>query len=101
MTVVLRSQTVDTGININTGGLSPVNRTLNQSVGTFTINGVTPVVVADTYVTANSVIVITLKTVGGTVSPTPPYIPTITAGTGFTVAGVAGDTSVYNYRIIG
>jgi hypothetical protein len=101
MTVVLRSQTVDTGINITTGGLSPVNRTINQSVGTFVANGVTPVTVADTYVTANSVIVITLKTVGGTVSPTPLYIPTITPGTGFTVAGLASDTSTYNYRIIG
>lgn len=67
--------------------------------GTFTANGATPVVVADVNVTANSNIEITLKTVGGTVSPTRPNILTITPGTGFTVGGVALDTSVYNYRI--
>lgn len=72
---------------------------LYGSSGTFTANGTTPVAVADTDVTANSVIVITLKTVGGTVGAYP-AIKTITAGTGFTVAATASDTSVYNYRII-
>jgi hypothetical protein len=67
--------------------------------GTFTCNGTTQVTVADTKVTANSSIVITLKTVGGTVGAIP-AIKTITAGTGFTVAGTASDTSVYNYKII-
>ena len=69
--------------------------------GTFTCNGATPVTVAEPYVGANSTIVITLKTVGGTVSPSTPYIATITAGTGFTVTGTAGDTSVYNYAVNG
>lgn len=69
--------------------------------GTFTCNGATPVTVADANVGANSAIVITLKTVGGTVSPSVPYIATITAGTGFTVTGTALDTSVYNYQIHG
>src|SRR5262249_52862074 len=68
--------------------------------GTFTINGVTPVTVSNTNVTADSAIVITLKTVGGTVGAVP-AIQTITPATGFTVAGTASDTSVYNYRIIG
>jgi len=72
-----------------------------QTGGTFTCNGATPVTVADTRVTANSAIVVTLKTVGGTVSPSVPYIATITAGTGFTITGTASDTSVYNYLIIG
>jgi hypothetical protein len=67
--------------------------------GTFTCNGTTPVVVADTKITANSSVVITLKTVGGTVGAIP-AIKTITAGTGFTVAGTASDTSIYNYKII-
>ena len=49
---------------------------------------------------ANSAIVITLKTVGGSVGAIP-AIQTITAGTGFTIAGTAGDTSVYNYLVIG
>lgn len=67
--------------------------------GTFTANGATPVTVADTNVTANSSIVVTLKTVGGTVGAIP-AVKTITAGTGFTIAGTASDTSVYNYLII-
>ena len=70
------------------------------SSGTFVANGVTPVTVANSMVTANSAIIITLKTVGGTVGAVP-AIQTITAGTGFTVAGTASDTSTYNYLIIG
>lgn len=70
------------------------------STGTFTCNGVTPVVVANTAVTANSQVLITLKTVGGTVGATP-AVKTITPTTGFTVAGTASDTSVYSYAIIG
>jgi hypothetical protein len=66
------------------------------SFGTFTANGATPAAV-----TATSQIDITLKTVGGTVSPTRPNVLTITPGTGFTVGGVALDTSVYNYGIRG
>lgn len=68
--------------------------------GTVTLNGATNVTVAAPAVTANSIIVFTLKTVGGTVSPSAPNVKTITPGTGFAVAGTASDTSVYNYRII-
>lgn len=68
--------------------------------GTFTANGTTQVTIANTNVTANSNIIITLKTVGGTVSPSVPYINTITAGTGFTIKGTASDTSIYNYLIV-
>lgn len=67
--------------------------------GTFTANGATSVTVANTKITANSSVIITLKTVGGTVGAIP-SIKTITAGTGFTVSGTASDTSVYNYKII-
>lgn len=69
--------------------------------GTFTCNGATPVTVLEPNVGANSSIIITLKTVGGTVSPSTPYIATITVGTGFTVTGTASDTSVYNYSVNG
>ncbi len=72
-----------------------------ETGGTFTCNGATPVTVTDANVTANSAVVVTLKTVGGTVSPSVPYIATITAGTGFTITGTASDTSVYNYLCIG
>ena len=67
--------------------------------GTVTLNGATPVAVTKAAVTANSVIIFTLKTVGGTVGAYP-AIQTITPTTGFTVSGTALDTSVYNYAII-
>lgn len=66
----------------------------------FTLNGATPVTVAYPAITANSQVLITLQTVGGTVGTSTPNVRTKTAGTGFTVAGVAGDTSVYNFRVI-
>jgi hypothetical protein len=72
--------------------------TIAETLGTFTMNGATPVVVAQAAVTATSVILTTLKTVGGT--PAAFVISAITAGTGFTVTGTAGDTSTYNYRVL-
>ncbi len=72
----------------------------NWSAGTFTCNGTTPVVVTNTAVTADSQILVTLKTVGGTVGAVP-SVKTITPGTGFTISGTASDTSVYNYAVVG
>lgn len=69
-------------------------------VGTFTANGASAVTVSNAAVTANSSVIFTLKTVGGTVGAYP-SIKTITPTTGFTVACTASDTSVYNYAIIG
>lgn len=68
--------------------------------GTVTLNGATPVTVANANVTVNSIVMFTLKTVGGTVGAAP-AIQTITPGTGFTVEGTALDTSLYNYIILG
>lgn len=68
--------------------------------GTFVCNGATPVTVVEPNITATTSVIITLKTVGGTVSPSVPYIATITVGTGFTVTGTALDTSTYNYKLI-
>lgn len=68
--------------------------------GTFTLNGATPVTVTNVNITANSVVIFGLKTVGGTVSPNGPAMLTVTPGTGFTVGGTALDTSVYNYLIM-
>lgn len=65
--------------------------------GTFTANGATTVTVASSRVTATSVVSISLNTVGGT--PAPPFLFTLTAGTGFGVRSTAGDTSVYNYVV--
>ena len=68
--------------------------------GTFVANGVTPVTVTEPNITANCVVSICLKTVGGTVGAIP-AIQTITAGTGFTVAATASDTSTYAYCVEG
>lgn len=68
-------------------------------VGTFVANGASAVTVANANVTANSMIFVSLNTVGGTVGAIP-AVKTITAATGFTVAGTASDTSTYNYAII-
>ena len=70
------------------------------NAGTFTANGASAVTVVAAEVTANSQILITLKTVGGTVGAIP-HVETTTPGTGFTVVGTASDTSVYNYTVIG
>lgn len=66
--------------------------------GTFTLNGATPVTVANANVAITDVIPISLNTVGGTVG-VQPHIATITGGTGFTVVGTASDTSIYNYSL--
>lgn len=68
--------------------------------GTFTANSTTAVTVTDVNVTATSQIMFTMKTAGGT-PVSAPYVTTITPGTGFTVKAGSGDTSVYNYQIIG
>lgn len=78
----------------------PQSTVVAANGGTFTANGSTAVTVANTNVTANSVVLITLKTVGGTPAGAP-FLATVTVGTGFTVKAVAGDTSVYNYIILG
>ena len=73
---------------------------ITATQGTVTLNGATPITVANALTSANSSIIFTLKTVGGTVSPNAPNVLTITPGTGFTVGGTALDTSVYNYVIL-
>lgn len=67
-------------------------------IGTFTINGATPVVVSNTNITANSSITWGLKTLGGTAAPVFESAAQV-AGTSFTVNSTAGNTSVYNYVI--
>ena len=72
---------------------------LDSAVGQVTATGATPVVVANTLVTANSKVFFSLHTVGGTVG-----FPTVSArvpGTSFSVISTnALDTSVYDYLII-
>lgn len=66
--------------------------------GTFVLTGTTPVTVSNTNVALTSIVDISLNTVGGTVGAIP-TLKTITAASGFTVAGTAADTSTYNYAI--
>lgn len=68
--------------------------------GTFVATGATAVTVSNTLVLITSPIIISLNTVGGTVGAVP-SIKTITAATGFTVKTDLGDTSTYNYAILG
>lgn len=85
----------------NTLTMAGLGVTNNPILGTFTANGSTPVTVANTAVSPGSQILVTLKTVGGTVGTSGPNVRTITPGTGFTIAGISLDTSVYNYAILG
>lgn len=83
------------------GGIGlPTDNYLLLSQGTFTANGASSVTCAAAALTANSNILVTLNTVGGTVGAIP-AVKTVTPGTGFTIAGTASDTSIYNYLIIG
>jgi hypothetical protein len=77
-----------------TGSVASAGRT----IGNFTITGATAVTITNSAVTTTSIVTFTLKTVGGTVGAYP-IIKTITPGTGFTVSGITGDVSVYNYSI--
>lgn len=78
----------------------PQSTVFTMGATTVTLNGATPVTVADTAITATSAVLFTLATVGGTVGAYP-AVKTITPGTGFTVAGTAADTSTYNVTRIG
>lgn len=78
----------------------PQASVVRASGGTFTANSTSAVTVTNANVTANSVVVFGLKTIGGTPAAMP-YMATVTPGTGFTVKAGSGDTSVYNYFIMG
>lgn len=87
--------------NVAVGGIDTVTTSwLPLTYGTFVANGATPVTVANAAVTATSIILFGLATVGGTVGAIP-AVKTQTAGTGFTVGGTASDTSTYSYLILG
>lgn len=66
---------------------------------TAAANGATPVAVVDARVTANSIITLTLNTVGGTAHGA--FVSSVTPGTGFSINSLAGDTSTYTYEIRG
>lgn len=71
----------------------------NSKAGTVVANGATPVAVATTAVTANSVVVLTYKS-GTQAATTSAWVSVLTAGSGFSIRSVAGDTATYNYMIL-
>ncbi len=66
--------------------------------GTFTCTSSGVITVANTAVTANSVFLFGTKTAG---SPAAFTVSTVTVGTSFAVTCGSGDTTVYNYIILG
>lgn len=84
---------------LDIGTVGPMSAKLPLNGGTFTCAS-SAATIANTNVDAGSLLAMTMKTVGGTFTA-PPFIATITPGTGFTVTCGASDTSTYNYLIIG
>lgn len=81
------------------GGGIRLKQGSNARTGTFTINGTTPVVVANTSLAAGDTILWGRETVGGT--PGNLELTARTNGTSFSITGTAGDTSVMRYVLIG
>jgi hypothetical protein len=75
-----------------------IDHVYSNDRGTITASGTTAVTITNPSVNANSVIILTVKTVSGTVGPA--YVATATPGTGFTVKSASGDASTYNYLIM-
>lgn len=80
------------------GGGIAVKEGSNARMGTLTLTGATPVVVANTSVTAADRIFLTTNTPGGT--PGFCWVSARSAGVSFSVTGTAGDTSTVAYQIV-
>ena len=83
---------LDKAINEVIGKIAPV------ATGTATLVGGT-IAVADTNITANSVIRVANKTIGGTAGA--PFISARSVGVSFTITSTSGtDTSVIQYDVV-
>ncbi len=71
----------------------------NGAVGTFVCTSGGTITINNTNVATSDAIIISLNTVGGTIS-TNPTVNAITAATSFTAKCATSDTSTYNYAII-
>jgi hypothetical protein len=89
-------QVSDTFTNLTVNGVLTLG---GSSVGTWTANGTTPVVIANTNVTTNSLVIPSLNTASGTVGAIP-HVSALTASTSFSMVASAADTSIYNYGIV-
>ncbi|MFO0201734.1 MAG: hypothetical protein ACK528_01240 [Alphaproteobacteria bacterium] len=92
------SQAVTGNISFTATG-NHIKYKTGTTAGTFTANGATSVVVNTTAASDTMIVVMSLRTVGGTPAGAP-YVFAKTNGTSFSVRAVAGDTSVYNWAII-
>jgi hypothetical protein len=72
----------------------------NGMAGTVVANGTTAVAVSTTAFDANSSVILTLKTSGGSGPTLQPYVSAVTPGTGFSIKSAAGDTSTYNWMVL-
>ena len=73
--------------------------TNGRATGTFTANNGISVTVSNTNVTTNSIILLTVKTpVGANAGQA--YVNSKTVASGFSIASLGSDTSVYNYIIL-
>jgi hypothetical protein len=97
-TGVIRTSPVVVPGSFNYNG-GPQTSVVPSSGGTFTCTSSGTITVANANVTANSIVIVTVKTAA---SPgATPFIATITPGTGYTITCASGDTSVYNYIVLG
>lgn len=72
----------------------------NGRAGTFSISGTNTITVSNTTTAITDFIGMSLNSASGTVSLTP-HVTSISAGVYFTVVGMAGDSSTYNYSMFG
>jgi hypothetical protein len=76
----------------------PQTSAIFSSGGTFTCTSSGTITVTDSYVDANSVFLFGTKTAN---SPAAFTVSAVTVGTSFAVTCGSGDTSVYNYWVLG
>lgn len=89
-----------TGLSISaTAGPLKLLATSGGRSGTFVANNGTPVVVACAGLTANSVVLPTVKTAVGA-NAGAAIVVSATPGASFTIASGAADTSTYNYVVL-
>ena len=76
----------------------PQSTVVRASGGTFTCTSSGAITVTNTNITANSVFLFGTKTAG---SPASGNVTTVTVGTSFIFTCGSGDTTVYNYIVLG
>ena len=76
----------------------PQTSIVRASGGTFTCTSSGTIVVSNTFVTANSVFLFGTKTAG---SPAAFNVSAVSIGVSFSVTCGSGDTTVYNYIVLG